>query len=294
MREASLYPAMMWGIQLESGYMSSRTGQLTNWPAEFRVVDTGDVVIRPADVSAQTDGAIAHITAASRTSGLTLTLGGDHYVCYPAFAGVMAGWRERKSGIKAGYLHIDSHADFYDQTTMLGRYNHSTCARRVSEVPEITRMAWFGINGETSLEPNQFQVMHDRGFRVCTSYYSHRIGIRESMEMVLDYVTEGVDLVYVSIDIDVVTGAHAPATHTPTFESLSAAEFLEALRAVSAIDNLVGIDMCEVAPAIDPSQRTERLAVTGIFATLASRIFQIDDRYSDEQLRRVFFGWDGR
>lgn len=42
-------------------------------------MDTGDVVIRPADVLVQTEGAIEHITAASRTSQLTLTLGGDHW-----------------------------------------------------------------------------------------------------------------------------------------------------------------------------------------------------------------------
>jgi len=293
-REASLYPSMIFGIQPDdSGYISSRTGELTRWPSELRLVDTGDVVIRPADVVAQTEGAIEHITAASRTSRITLTLGGDHYVSYPAFAGVLAGWRDRKPGLKAGYLHIDSHADFYDRTKMLGKYNHSTCARRVSEIPEVTRMAWVGINGETSLEPNQFQVMHERGFRVCTSYYSHRVGIAESMDRVLDYVTDGVDIVYVSIDIDVVEGAHAPATHTPTFDALSAPEFLETLRAISAIDNLVGVDMCEVAPAIDPSQRTERLALSGILAALAPRILQSEPRYSKEELEQVFLGWDG-
>lgn len=291
MREASLYPSMMWGIQPDSGYISSRTGQLTTWPPELRMVDTGDVVIRPADVTAQTEGAIQHIATASLRSQLTLTLGGDHYVSYPAFAGVLQSWRERKEGIKAGYLHIDTHADFFDQTAMLGKFNHSTCARRVSEIPEITRMAWFGLNGETSLEPNQFQVMRDRGFRVCTSYYSHKVGMTESMEELVDYVTDGVNLLYVSVDIDVVTGAHAPATHTPGLEALSASEFLEALRVLNAVDNLVGVDMCEVAPTIDPTQRTERLAVSGILATLAPRIFDVEAKYSDEELQRVFLGW---
>jgi agmatinase len=291
MREASLYPSMMWGIQPDTGYISSRTGQLTTWPSELRLVDTGDVVIRPADEAAQTEGAMQHIAAASLTSQLTLTLGGDHYVSYPAFAGVMQSWRERKSGIKAGYLHIDSHADFFDQTAMLGRYNHSTCARRVSEIPEVTRMAWFGINGETSLEPNQFQVMRDRGFQVCTSYYSHNVGMRESMEQLVDYLTDGVNLLYVSVDIDVVTGAHAPSTHTPTFESLSAIEFLDALRVLSSVDNLVGADMCEVAPTIDPSQRTERLALAGLLAMVGHRILDVGEQYPDDELRRVFIGW---
>ena len=50
--------------------------------------------------------------------------------------------------------------------------------------------------------------------------------------------------------------------------------------------------MCEVAPQIDPSQRTERLALSGILAALAPRILRTEPRYSKEELEQVFLGWD--
>jgi arginase family enzyme len=288
-RQSSLVLAGYWGLQPDIGFLSSRTGDVVKWPAELHVVDTGDVPIHPTDVSTQMELAIEHIAAASLTSQITVILGGDHVVCYPGCEGVLRAWRQRKSGLKAGYLHIDSHADFFDEITFLGRYNHGTSARRVSEIGEVSRMAWFGINGETSLEPNQFQVMYERGFRVCTSYYSQRVGAASSMEAVLDYVTEGVDILYVSIDIDVVSAAHAPATHTPTFEALTAQEFIEALRVLAEVDNLVGIDMCEVAPTIDTSQRTERLAALGLMTVIGPRVFDTEPGRSKNELEKVFW-----
>jgi arginase family enzyme len=227
-----------------------------------------------------------HVRLASLTSGVTVTLGGDHMVAYPAADGVIRAWRERKPDLKVGFLHIDSHTDFVDAQRGLGKFNHGTCARRISEIPEVEKMAWFGLN--TSSEPNQFAVMKERGFQAFTAYHTHRVGAVDSMRRALDYVADGVDVLYVSIDIDVVNNSDAPATGSSVYEGLSAREYLAAIRELARVEHIVGVDLCEVDPDVEGSWTTELLASTSLLSLLSRRLYDEVDVIPPDDLRSVF------
>jgi arginase family enzyme len=289
-REASLFLAGYHGIQSDVGISDFGSGVVWAWPARLPLVDTGDVPIIPHDVAAQVAAAADHIGAAARTSGLTITLGGDHFVAYPATLGVVAGLRERRPGIRLGYLHIDSHTDFVDFHHQTGRMHHGSAARRVSEIPELTKMAWFGVNAMT--QPNQVAVMYDRGFRVATASYVETVGPAAAMARVLDYLLDGTDALYVSVDIDVVNSADAPATSAPGFRGISARALIAALEEVARVPTLVGLDLCEVNPEFDLSGRTEHLAVDAVLAVIGERVFDRAGELPAEQLAAVLFGAD--
>jgi agmatinase len=206
---------------------------------------------------------------------LTLILGGDHYVTYPAFEGVIQAWRERQENVRIGHLHVDSHTDFFDDLHMLGRYNHGTCARRISEIPEVKRMAWFGLNGASILEPKQLDLMHEKQYQCYTTSYIERVGVEQAMKETLEYLMDGIDLLYVTLDIDVLNGSVAPATHSPVFEGLSGHQFLQVARALAKIENIVGLDVCEVAPPIAPTGPTERLAALAVMTVMGGRISKV-------------------
>lgn len=288
-REASLYLAGYFGVQTDHGFIDFASRKVVAWPENFKVVDTGDAPVYPADVERQTRAIAEHVEACSLTSEITLGLGGDHYATYPAFLGLASAWRQRREDLKIGYLHIDSHSDFFNELTFLGGCNHGTCARRVHEVPEVGRMAWFGLNGANILEPDQLNVMHEHGYQVFTAGYAQRVGVEKAIAQALDYVTDGVDILYVSLDIDVVNGSVAPATGSPVFEGLSGHEFLQVMRAISKVEMLVGIDVCEVAPPIETSGQTERLAALGMITVIAPRVLDtigdIDQAKWDEVVR---------
>lgn len=289
-REASLFMAGYYGIQADAGISDFGTGIVWNWPGHFPLVDTGDVPIIPNDTPAQIAAAAGHIAAASRSAGLTITFGGDHFVAYPATLGVMTGLRERRSGIRLGYLHIDSHTDFVDFHHQTGRLHHGSAARRVSELPELTKMAWFGVNAMT--QPNQVTVMYERGFRVATASYVESVGPADAMHRVLDYLLDGTDALYVSIDIDVVSSSDAPATSAPGFRGISARALIEALDVLAGVQSLVGLDLCEVNPEFDLSGRTEHLAVEAVLAVIGDRVFERVGQLPAEQLAAVLFTQD--
>lgn len=285
-REASLRWVRYYGGTAEPGLLDIRSGRVTAWPERMPIVDAGDAPVVHHDVQGQISAAKKYIASASRTSSVTVTLGGDHFAAYPAAAGVIDAWRERKPGLRVGFLHIDSHTDFVDDRLGQGKFNHGTYLRRVAEIPEVQRIAWFGLNGTS--EPGQYQVMKERGFRAFTSYYTHRVGPKQSMSEALDYVLDGVDILYVSVDIDVVNNAHAPGTGSWVFEGLSGHEFLEAMRMLATVDALAGIDMCEVDPEIDGSWRTELLAAGALLTVLGRRLYRQVDVVPENALREVF------
>lgn len=285
-REASLRNVRYYASTLDTGLLDIRSGRVSGWPDQMPIVDAGDAPVVHHDVEGQMKAASDYARLASLSSSVTVTLGGDHMVAYPAADGVIRGWRERREGLKVGFLHIDSHTDFVDDRRGQGRFNHGTCARRISEIPEVKRVAWFGLNSTS--EPNQFQVMREQGYRAFTSFYTRRVGPIDSMRSALDYVTDGVDVLYVSIDIDVVNNGDAPATGSYVFEGLTGAEYLASLRELAKVPDIVGIDMCEVDPEIDGSWRTELLASTSLLSLVSSRLYKDVEVIPQETLRQVF------
>ena len=80
-----------------------------------------------------------------------------------------------------------------------------------------------------------------------------RLGIDKVAERIRDRVQE--TPLYVSLDIDVLDPAFAPATGTPGAGGLSSRELLSLLRTLAGM-NLVGADIVEVSPAYDHAEIT--------------------------------------
>ena len=90
----------------------------------------------------------------------------------------------------------------------------------------------------------------------------------------MEVVGHSVDAVYVTIDIDVVDGSESPGTGAPIFTGITAVEFLEMMEALSSYDIIKAIDICEVAPPLDPTGRTVHLAASGLLGILGPHIFE--------------------
>ena len=65
--------------------------------------------------------------------------------------------------------------------------------------------------------------------------------------------------VYISLDIDVLDPAYAPGTGTPEPGGCTSREIIQAILAMKDL-KVVGMDLVEVAPAYDQSERTAILA----------------------------------
>ncbi|WP_341952752.1 agmatinase [Salinibacterium sp. TMP30] len=209
---------------------------------DAQVVDAGDIACNPFDIVEALGEIEVGLAALMAEGRLVLALGGDHTVALPALrvAHALHG--------PVALVHFDAHLDTWD-TYFGAPYTHGTPFRRASEEGLIRkdRSAHVGIRGSlydpadlTDDEKMGFTIVHCRDF--------DRIGVDGILERVLDRVGDAP--VYISIDIDVLDPAFAPATGTPEAGGMTSRELLAVLRGFRNT-KIVGADIVEVSPAYD-------------------------------------------
>lgn len=289
-RDGSLWLAGYYAMQVEpEGYVEVQSGDVWTIPDEPRLFDVGDVQLPQTDPAAATKRIAASVAQIAARGAMPVVLGGDHYVPYPSFVGFVDGLRERKENARVGFLNIDGHFDFWDEVTDMGRYNHGTFARRISEHPAVGRMAWWGLTKGNIVDPSGLRTLREGGHAAYTADSARRRGLRTTMREALEFVSEDVDAVYVTFDIDVTDGAFAPGTHSIAVDGLTSGEVLEAVGVLSEFDTVQAFDVCELIPQYDVGGgRTARYASHVIMSVIGERVLDSAPMFSREELDAVF------
>lgn len=289
-REASLYLAGYYGLQTEPvGYVNVSDGCVWTVPEQPRLFDVGDVRIHQGDVQAQIEAIAAPVAEITARGAMPVVIGGDHFVPYPSFIGFARGLRAARPGAKVGFLNIDGHFDFWDEFRDMGRLNHGTFARRISEHEAVGNMVWWGLNGTNIAEPEQLRICKERGFAAYTAASIRRRGVLETMREALEIASEGVDRVYVTFDIDVTDGAYAPGTHSIVLDGLSPGEVLAGLGVLAEFENVGAFDVCEMIPQYDVGGgRTARYAAHAILTVIGHRVLDSQSSIPRDILDAVF------
>ena len=210
--------------------------------ADAQVVDAGDIDCNPFDIVealGEIEAGLAELMSGGRA---VLALGGDHTVALPALRAAHA-----QHGPVA-LVHFDAHLDTWD-TYFGAPYTHGTPFRRASEEGLIRkdRSAHVGIRGSL-YDPSDLADDEKLGFTIVHCRDFDRIGVDGILERVLKRVGDA--SLYISIDIDVLDPAFAPATGTPEAGGMTSRELLEVLRGFQH-HRIVGADIVEVSPAYD-------------------------------------------
>jgi agmatinase len=212
-----------------------------------QVVDAGDVACNPFDIPTALTEIEAGISDLTQEGRRVMVLGGDHTIALPVLRALHA-----QHGPLA-LVHFDAHLDTWD-TYFDAPYTHGTPFRRASEEGLIVKgqSAHVGIRG--SLYDRKDLIDDEElGFTIVHCRDVDRLGVDGILDRVLSRVGDAP--LYVSIDIDVLDPAFAPATGTPEAGGLTSRELLAVLRGMSSLQ-LVGADVVEVSPAYDHAEIT--------------------------------------
>ncbi len=263
------------GIRKTSGVYAYYTGTkgdgLTNIDTnrqvdytEIDIKDYSDVPIVPNDIT-RTRNQIEHYVEAVTDTTFPIILGGDHYVTYPSFVGVARSLDE-----DVGLLHLDAHSDTSTSSSLFGEHYHGSPMARIndSSYGSYENHAMIGIRGH---EGSDYQEAIDQGLAVHTMEDVRNNGIDACIEAAIDHVTNNVDSVYLTVDIDVVDPGFAPGTGTPEPGGMEPRTFLRALDRLGECSAIRALDLMEVAPNLDPTITTQRLAVSAIIRFLETR-----------------------
>ena len=215
--------------------------------AHQQVVDAGDMAANPFDIATAVAEIEAQATELIEAGARLVTLGGDHTIAYPLLRA-----HHRRYGPVA-LLHFDAHLDTWN-TYYDAPVTHGTPFRRAAEeglfIPGHS--AHVGIRGSLYAPSD---LVDDAGFGFTVVHCAEFE--RRTTDDVIDQLrtTIGDRPLYVSIDVDVMDPAHAPATGTPEAGGMTSRELLAIVRGLDGLD-LVGADVVEVSPAYDHAEIT--------------------------------------
>jgi arginase family enzyme len=123
-----------------------------------------------------------------------------------------------------------------------------------------------GIRGAASL--SVLDRVLAQNVTVVTAEETRRLGTDKVLDMIRTVATEPL---YISLDIDCVDPAYAPATGAPEVGGFTSQEVLALMRGLKGLP-VVGFDVMEVAPAYDHAEVTALLAATLVYEFLMSRL----------------------
>lgn len=251
------------------------TGDRFRFPPRDILFDVGDCDVFPSDVARTSESIERAVNAIVSREAFPVILGGDHYITWPAFHGFTKGWCEKEPPSGIGYIHIDSHLDLTDDTEAWGKFYHGSTARRISELKCIDplNMAWIGIGGSFQTT-ERWDFVQKTGVSIFTSNDIEEHGIREVTRRAVEIASRACSAVYVTVDIDIVDHAFAPGTGSYVFGGITSAQFLQMMQVLGQEPAIRGLDLVEVAPPLDPTGVTSRLAATGLISFLRPSIFE--------------------
>ncbi|MGO4333352.1 agmatinase [Labrys sp. KB_33_2] len=223
-----------------------------------RAGDCGDAPINPLDLMASLESIEAFYAEIHAAGARPLTAGGDHLTTLPIL-------RALAKQAPVGLIQFDAHSDTYD-SFFGSRYNHGTPFRRAIEegLVDPKRMIQIGIRGAISDAAN-YDFARAAGVRI--------VFIEEFMARgVADVMTEARAIIgehpaYLTFDIDALDPSFAPGTGTPEIGGISSREAQAMIRLMEGA-NLVGADLVEVSPPLDPSGLTALTGATLMFELL--------------------------
>lgn len=211
--------------------------------------DAGDLVLGEGATAAR--AAIEQgVGALLARGGRPVLLGGDHSVTYPVLRALRPGQR------RLTILHIDAHADLYDQFEG-DRFSHACPFARIMEEGLCDRLVQVGI-----------RTLSDHQRAQAERYGVEIIDMRAWAAGTRPVLTGPV---YLSLDLDGLDPAFAPGVSHLEPGGLTTREVLGLIQGLPA--PFVGADVVELNPARDPSGVTAMVAAK-IVKEIASRMLE--------------------
>ena len=257
-----------------------------------RVKDKGNVEVPIAEMCAITDPKLKYIDCivpmARRVAGtvatsvqsrhLPVVLGGDHSLSL----GSIRGAAKHK---KIGVLWVDAHADFNTpETTPSGNIHgmplaalcglgNSQLVQLWDEGVPVIDPGHVAIIGARDLDEGEKRNLSQAGVMVMGMEQIDRLGLVGSMEKALEQISNHVDGIYLSFDMDVMDPRHAPGVGTPVTGGLTYREAHLICELVAESGMLIGMDIVEVNSILDVQNQTALLAVEFVLSALGKRIW---------------------
>ncbi len=194
-------------------------------------------------------------------------IGGDHSLMYSDVAALTDVYGAGNVGV----IHFDAHYDA-SKYFMGHLITHGMPVYRLIEEKLVPGKNFIqvGLRGYYP-DADSFDWMREKGFRFHPMAEVEKRGWDPVMEDVIREANDGPEYIFISFDIDVLDPAYVPGTGTPEPGGLTPREVFPLIRRLCAESNVVGFELVELNPLVDPTyvsamnaNRIVRECLTGI------------------------------
>lgn len=279
-----------WPIGNRDQYVQVHSSEVLN------IVDYGDVAVD----NNSTERSMQHVREIVReiasTGAVPMIVGGDHSLEYPNVAGLADVYGKEKLSV----IHFDSHYDaWWGGNHLIGhgypvyRLINEGHVRAADYIQVGLRSGWPDKTG--------FSWMREQGMRYHNMAEVEQRGWPAVLDRVVAEASEEGRKLHISFDIDVLDPAYTVATGTPVPGGMTMREAITIIRRLCAESNVVGFDLVELHPGLDPTYQTTlnsahiiKACLTGLamnregltaehYLSPLSSEHAIDDYYGDQQ-----------
>jgi arginase len=206
-------------------------GAMTGWKA------LNDLALSDADTKptfATIENTIAELL---KRKVRVIALGGDHSITYP----IIRAYGRVYSNLSI--LQLDAHPDLYDKLHN-NPYSHGSQFARIMEENLVQRLVQVGVRSITGHQREQAKRFN--------------VEIIEMIEKNRTNTLTFTGPVYLSLDMDCLDPAFAPGVSHHEPGGMSTREVIEIIQTLKG--NLVGADIVELNPELDPLKITDMVA----------------------------------
>lgn len=234
------------------------------------IADLGDVNMHVTDIGQCHRNIQEVMSQVCRhySNSFPVTIGGDHSITAQTVKGIKAVRPDKTIGI----LQFDTHLDLRD-TTEHGPTN-GTPIRQLLEAGTVQGRHVYnlGLHGFFNA-PSLIKAAKAYEVNYLTLGNVRKLGIREAVADSLTKLREEVDLIYVTVDMDVLDIAYAEGVPASTPGGMRTDELFAALSEVGSCPDVKAIDFVCIDPTKDtPAMATVKSTTYAILSFLTGRI----------------------
>ncbi|MFW9856594.1 MAG: agmatinase [Candidatus Thorarchaeota archaeon] len=238
------------------------TEDLVNLKEKWKIYDWGDVQV-PDDVQEAKDYLVKiHATLKTvlqeKKDINFLFLGGDHLSTYFSLTSLY------ELGIfrNLGLIYLDAHPDLYLEYEA-SPYSHACVVRRLIEEIQLDPINIFQV-GIRATTPSQADFAKKMGITTISAREFQQLGADAVAKIISNLLTNAVDSIYLSIDLDVLDPSCAPGVPNPEAGGLLTRDLVTFIQTLPKTP-VRAFDIVELLPAKD---------MTGITGFAAAKIIR--------------------
>lgn len=222
---------------------------------EFVLKDFGNITCEDGNLEKSQNELANKVAEVLNRKGKSLVFGGGHEVTFAHYSGIKQAFPDEKIGI----INIDAHFDNREVDPNIGA-SSGTGFWQIAQEGEIHSLH-LGIQ-KNSNTLKLFDIAHQFGMKYLLADELFFENLPNIYQKIDDFLAE-VDVLYLTICMDVFNAAIAPGVSAPAYNGImSDPAFMHWFRHILKNKKLIAMDVAEVNPSLDITERTARLAAS--------------------------------